>query len=71
MKIRLALALTALAWPAAMLSVSAPVRAQDLAQPVTPRVTTCETWNAAKPPPGQAASPARASQLSRVFDTKN
>jgi hypothetical protein len=68
MKIRFALALTALASPAAVLSVSAPVRAQDIAGPVTPRATTCETWNAAKPPPGQPPSPLRASQLSLVFD---
>ncbi|HWY63283.1 MAG TPA: hypothetical protein VNW15_15385 [Rhizomicrobium sp.] len=61
MKIRFALALMALL-------VSASVRAQDIAQPVTPRATTCETWNAAKPPPGQAPSPIRASQLSLVFD---
>ena len=67
-KIRLTLALMALASPAAVLLVSAPVRAQGLAQPVTPRATTCETWNAAKPPPGQPPSPARASQLSLVFD---
>jgi hypothetical protein len=68
-KFRLALALMALASPAAALLVSTPVRAQDIAQSVAPRATTCETWNAAKPPPGQAASPARTSQLSLVFDT--
>jgi hypothetical protein len=68
MKICFALALIALASPAVVLLVSAPVRAQGLAQPVTPRATTCETWNAAKPPPGQPPSPLRASQLSLVFD---
>jgi hypothetical protein len=68
-KFRLALALMALASPAAVLLVSAPVRAQDIAQIATPRAMTCETWNAAKPPPGQPPSAARASQLSRVFDT--
>ena len=68
MKIRVALALLALASPAAALLVSAPVRAQDIAGPVTPRATTCQTWNEAKPPPGQPPSPVRASQLSLVFD---
>jgi hypothetical protein len=57
---RLALVPLALALP-----VSAPARAQDFAQP---RTATCETWNAAKLPSDQPASPARASQLSLVFD---
>jgi len=45
------------------LLVCAPVRAQDAGQPAALRAATCETWNEAPPP-----SPARATQLSLVFD---
>ena len=51
------------------LLVSVPVRAQDLGQqPSALRAATCETWNEDKPPSGQPPSPARAAQLSLVFD---
>jgi len=65
--VKIRFALMALASLAA-LPISAPVRAQGTAQTVAPRATSCETWNEAKPQPGQPASQARASQLARVFD---